>query len=86
MLFRSEPVAPRMLNDAIPPDLNTICLHALRKDPDKRYRTSAEMAADLEAWLEGRPIAVRAVTRLERGLKWTRRNPALAWSLNPPAL
>ena len=77
----AEPVAPRMLNDAIPPDLNTICLHALRKDSDKRYRTSGEMAADLEAWLEGRPIAVRAVTRLERGLKWTRRNPALAWSL-----
>ena len=77
----AEPVAPRLLNDAIPLDLNTICLHALRKDPDKRYRTTGEMAADLEAWLEGRPIAVRAVTRLERGLKWSRRNPALAWSL-----
>lgn len=77
----AEPVAPRLLNEAIPLDLNTICLHALRKDPDKRYRTTGEMAADLEAWLDGRPIAVRAVTRLERGLKWSRRNPALAWSL-----
>lgn len=77
----AEPVAPRALNDAIPADLNTICLHALRKDPEKRYRSTAALAADIEAWLEGRPIAVRAVTRFERGLKWTRRNPALAWSI-----
>jgi len=70
---QADPIPPRTINEAIPTDLNTICLHALKKDPDKRYRTPA-------AWLDGRPIGVRAITRLERGLKWTRRNPSLAGS------
>ncbi len=77
---QAEPIPPRTINEAIPTDLNTICLHALKKDPEKRYRTPADLAADLAAWLEGRPISVRAVTRLERGIKWTRRNPSLAGS------
>lgn len=77
----AEPIPPRTLNEAIPPDLNTICLHALGKDPGKRYRSTDAMVADLEAWLEGRPIAARPVTRLERGRKWVRRNQALAWTL-----
>ena len=40
-------------------DLDVICLKALQKDPDRRYATAREMAADLQAHLSGQPISAR---------------------------
>lgn len=59
-------------------DLETICLKSLEKQPVKRYASAAFFADDLERWLERRPIQARAVTRMERMIKWVRRKPAVA--------
>ena len=40
-------------------DLDAICLKALRKNPTDRYGSVTELAADLERYLAGRPIAAR---------------------------
>ncbi len=61
--------APRMRSrvaDA-PEELDAIAERALEKRPADRYGSAAELADDLERWLEGRPIEARAtgsVTRL----------------------
>ena len=69
---------PRALNRAIPRDLETICLKCLEREPRRRYSSAADLAADLEAWLAGRPIRARAVTRPEKLWLWARRNPSAA--------
>jgi WD40 repeat protein/predicted Ser/Thr protein kinase len=72
------PAPPRQLNSQVPPDLETICLKCLSKEPHKRYATAGEMAADLKRWLTGVPIHARPVPTWERAIKWARRRPAIA--------
>ena len=80
-LLHEDPRAPRLLNDRIPRDLNTICMKALAKLPGRRYATAAEMAEDLRRYLRGEACRARPVGRLERAWLWAMRNPALAaWS------
>lgn len=69
-----EPVAPSQLQPSVPSDLQTVCLKALEKDPAKRYPTAEEMAEDLEAFLRGDPIKARPTSRLEKTVRWARRN------------
>jgi tetratricopeptide (TPR) repeat protein len=73
-----EPVAPSQLVAGCPRDLETICLKCLRKRPADRYPTARLLAEDLQRFLEDRPIQARAVGRVERLLKWTRRAPLQA--------
>jgi serine/threonine protein kinase/tetratricopeptide (TPR) repeat protein len=73
-----EPVAPREFSRAIPRDLETICLHCLRKEPERRYGSAEALAGDVRRFREGRPIAVRPVGAVERAWRWCRRNPRWA--------
>jgi serine/threonine protein kinase/tetratricopeptide (TPR) repeat protein len=73
-----DPPSPRRLQPCVPRDLETICMKCLRHDAAARYRTAADLAEDLHAFLGGRPIAARPVGRVENSWKWIRRRPALA--------
>jgi tRNA A-37 threonylcarbamoyl transferase component Bud32 len=73
-----EPVSPRQLQSKTPPDLETVCLKCLQKEPRKRYASAEELAEDLHRFQAGEPIQARPVGRVERAAKWVRRNPVLA--------
>ncbi|MBL8811344.1 MAG: protein kinase [Planctomycetaceae bacterium] len=77
-VVQNEPVAPSVLQPGVPPDIETICLKALQKSPDSRYGSCLEMAADLRRFINGEPIHARPVSRLEKLLRWCRRNPSVA--------
>ena len=73
-VLEDEPRAPHRLNDRIPRDLETICLKAMEKNPVRRFGSAAELAQDLERYLQGEPIQARALGRVERLWRWCRRN------------
>ena len=74
----SDLVRPSKLNPEIPRDLETIVLKACARDPIERYQSADELAADLQNFLEDRPIRARRSTSLERLSRWCRRNPVVA--------
>ncbi|MEU8887262.1 Stk1 family PASTA domain-containing Ser/Thr kinase [Streptomyces sp. NPDC048442] len=57
---REEPQPPSNFDPEITPDMDAIVLKALTKDPDYRYQSADEMRADIEACLDGRPVAATA--------------------------
>jgi len=77
-VLEQEPAAPRSRNTGIHPDLETICVKCLNKDPQRRYTSAEAVADDLDRWLVGVPITARPVTQVERVWRWCRRKPALA--------
>jgi serine/threonine protein kinase/Tfp pilus assembly protein PilF len=79
-IIAKDPRSPRKLNGKIPQDLETICLKALEKDPDRRYGTAGELAQDLRQYMHGGLIAARRAGPMRRIAKSIRRHPVVAVS------
>jgi serine/threonine protein kinase/WD40 repeat protein len=73
-LIREElPTTLGRVNRAFRGDLETVVSRLLEKDPERRYQSAEELAADLRLYLSGKPTRTRPVSRLERGRRFTRR-------------
>ncbi len=57
---REEPQAPSVFDPELTPEMDAIVLKALVKDPNYRYQSADEMRIDIEACLDGQPVAATA--------------------------
>ena len=68
---RTDPASLRRLVDG---DLNSITMKALEKARGRRYTSVSELAADIQRYLEDRPVLASPPSRLYRGRKFLRRH------------
>ncbi|MCO6453815.1 MAG: protein kinase [Pirellulaceae bacterium] len=73
-IVNEEPLPPRRLNPAIPPDLQTIVLKAIAKEAADRYATAGELAADFSRFLDDQPILARRPTPRQQAARWLRKH------------
>ncbi|HEX5304951.1 MAG TPA: hypothetical protein VFW82_02570, partial [Dyella sp.] len=64
--LRRESGTPVPAGREVPADIDAIVMKALRRNPEERYATVGEMVADLENFLDLRPVRAR------RGHRWYR--------------
>lgn len=74
----SDPLPPRLVRRNTPPELELIVLTCLEQEPARRYASAAELADDLERFLQREPLSVRPSHWGRRLIRWTRSEPALA--------
>lgn len=85
-ISEASPKSPRQINPGIPQDLETIILKATAHDAKDRYQSAKEMTEDLQRFCGGFPIQARRFSVTEQLLRWSRRNPALAWTTATTAM
>ena len=78
LVLEIDPISPVVHNPSLPPDLATICLKCLEKEPARRYASAELLAEELDRFCRGEPILARPVGWAERSWRWCRREPALA--------
>jgi serine/threonine protein kinase/tetratricopeptide (TPR) repeat protein len=74
---QTDPASLRRLVDG---DLNSIAMKALEKARKRRYPSVTELAADLQRYLEHRPVLASPAGRLYRTRKFLRRHRPAAFS------
>ena len=77
-VLEGEPVRPRQLNPQIPRKLEKVCLRCLEKTPEERYPSAADLADDLDRFLQGEEVEAREGGVWQQLRRWARREPALA--------
>lgn len=78
LVTTEEPKPIRHCDPTIPRDLATICHVSLSKRPSDRYDSSASLQADLDCWLQGRPIHAQSVSMAQRTIRAVQRYPVVS--------
>ena len=77
-MIHEEAFSLRKLNNAVPRDLETICLKCLEKEPGQRYQTAGQLGDDLRRFLGGEAVLARPISQAARLWRWCRRNQLVA--------
>ncbi|HEY3242189.1 MAG TPA: hypothetical protein VGM03_02465, partial [Phycisphaerae bacterium] len=72
-----EPSRLSSINAMFRGDIETIVAKALEKEPQRRYASASELAADIRRYLADQPIAARPASTLYQLRKFAKRNRAL---------
>ena len=71
---RVPPPRPSAVRPELPAEIDSIVLKAMAADPMQRYGSVSELSADLDNFLEGRPVKARPASAWYIGKKFVRRN------------
>ena len=77
VIRRTPPVAPELAKPGFDPDLASVLLKALAKNPDDRYDAVADLCKDLRRWLSSEPVHARRPSLTHRVRLYARRHTAL---------
>jgi tetratricopeptide (TPR) repeat protein/predicted Ser/Thr protein kinase len=72
-----EPASLSTIDRSLRGDVDTIVRKAMDKDPERRYQSASEFAADLRRFLNEEPIVARPPSTLYQLRKFARRNKAV---------
>jgi serine/threonine protein kinase len=83
LITTEEPVKPsavvrRTARTVSWPDLDVLCLTAMRKDSKRRYPSAGALIRDIDHYLKGEPLEARPDSVLYRTAKLVRRHPRAA--------
>ncbi|MGI9471697.1 MAG: serine/threonine-protein kinase, partial [Rubripirellula sp.] len=73
-VLQDEPVAPKLIRRDVAPDLEKICLKAIRYEPESRYESAQALADDLDRYLAGEPAHAAGSGLLDRFAREIRRD------------
>ncbi len=76
-VIRSQPAPPARLVADTPPELAGICEKALRKPPEERYQSAAELAEDVQRFITGRLVLAYVYSPREILARYYRRHRAV---------
>jgi len=71
-VLEDEPPMPQELNPSVPEPLQRVCLKAMERNPNARYRTAGAMAEDLARFRQGHEVTARPTryyTKLQGNLQ-----------------
>jgi serine/threonine-protein kinase len=77
-VIQADPPPPRKVDPNIPPDLETIVLKAMEKEPQRRFDSARALGEDLGRYLDGEAILARPASGLYRLKKKIVKHKALA--------
>lgn len=78
MLLHGAPRPIRELYREAPDDLVAICEQAMARAPERRYANTLEIARDIEAFLDRRPVSAQSRSLVYALRLWVQRNRAVA--------
>jgi serine/threonine protein kinase len=73
-IARQRSVSPAKLRRELSGDLENIVMMAMRKEPERRYSSVEQFSADIEHYLEDKPVLARADAWTYRTRKFVRRH------------
>ncbi len=68
--------AGQSLSRSLKGDLDQIALKSLRKEPEHRYKSAAQLSDDIQRYLDGEPVIARPATMRYRATKYVKRHKA----------
>lgn len=81
IIREEEPTPLSSVSRVFRGDIETIVAKALEKEPDRRYASAAELAADLRRYLADEPIVARPASTIYQVKKFARRHRALVFGV-----
>lgn len=72
------PPSPSRVRAGVPSELSLIAMHAIEKEPSRRYLSADAMAQDLGRFLAGEPVAAHPPSAAYHARKFLRRHWAMA--------
>jgi serine/threonine protein kinase len=68
------PTPPRQINPEVAPALQAVCLKALAKRPEDRYRSAIGLAQEVQRYLADEPVEAYPEPWLRRASRWARKH------------